>query len=357
MSKQSRSLLFASATICLTLSSILLVEAAPQSATKRFLDAFHSSTVSPADKIKVCINILETASKEPATFSSNYDGTLIYKANNVPFILGIITSKRDNPNYPLWKENLEIIYVSSTDAEMKSLSALALSRMGNKIAIEALFPLLKNTDNDVLREMAIAELGKSKIPSAIPLLEDILNGKETPAVEFVSGKPKYFYPIKSAAEQALIELGAPPPPGVAAATREDVINQLAEYLNMDLTVALASAHCLTQIGTPEALAVLESFVKNHETDNPQPHVISDIQARLTSLQKRRADLENIPSSTPSVSASAANKTTPQPFQTASPVIAAKKQVASSSSFRDAPLITLGFAIFIIVVIIIRRKKS
>lgn len=246
------------------------------------------------------MDILSAASSQPATFGSDYDG-VISSSNNVPYFIGLITSQRDNQNYLSWKKRLEQTYSYFPQGTMKSIAALALSRMGNKVAIADLALLLGERDNQELRSLAITELGKSGDPAAISILQGILSANEVPAVQFVSGKPQYFYPIKSAAEKALKELGVTPPPGAANATAEDVIKQLGEFLNQDLGVALAAAHSLTQIGTPEAVAVLEVYAKEHQADKPPRHVVSDINVRLKEIKKRRAAERNAVPPAPTIS--------------------------------------------------------
>jgi hypothetical protein len=133
--------------------------------------------------------------------------------------------------------------------------------------------------------MAIDVLAKSGDARAIPALQSILLGEEVPAVKFISKQPIYFYPVKRAAQEALLALGEQVPFDASDATREDVVKQLAKLLGQDLNAALSATHSLRMIGTPDAVAALELFVEQHKSDNPRPYVIDEITDQLSRLKE------------------------------------------------------------------------
>lgn len=337
---------------------VSVITAGAVNASDRMIPQFQKSFYDQNSEKSISegMDILSEASSQPATFGSDYEG-FISSCNHVPYFIGLITSQRDNQNYLSWKKRLEQTCFYSPQGKMKSIAALALSRMGNKVATADLAPLLGERDNQELRSLTIRELGKSSDPAAISILQGILRANEVPAVQFVSGNPKYFYPIKSAAEKALKELGVSVPPGVSNAKVEDVIKQLGEFLNQDLGVALAAAHSLTQIGTPEAIAVLEAYTKEHQADNPQPYVISDINVRLGAIKKRRDAGHNAAAPVPTspLPELKASNTSPSPLPSA-PHPAPSKPMARNAPFPFTPVSALVVLLAAVLVCLIRRKK-
>lgn len=272
--------------ICLIVGTVLSSTTAKgeDSLIKRFQEIFYRSDVSPEESVPVVFELLAAASKVPPSYAGSNNGP-IYKTNSVPYFVGLITSKRDNPNFSIWKKYLEENIQNLPQGTLRSITALALSRMGEKNSVDDLSLLLMDVNNEVLRILAISALGKSGDRHVIPFLEAVLNGKELPAVEFAEGELIYYFPAKRAAQEALTDLGEKKASDVSMASRDEVVKRLTELLNLDVAVSLDAAGRLRQIGSPGAIEALETFVSEHRSKNPSSFVVDEVNAQLATHKK------------------------------------------------------------------------
>lgn len=235
-------------------------------------------------KTEEVLDILQFAVTQPPEYSCGIHDGSITKTNAVPLIVGMISSLRDNPHINHWKSHLLQKYNQVPEGELRSSLALILGLMGETVGQGALRELLKDSNDDALRSLAVLGLSKSGDASVIPDLYGALSAKSAPMAAFNKGKADFYYPLKRVAKIALTNLGENIPQDADVATKDEVVKYLAEVLSENSGGTMMAANSLRVIGGEQAEAELAAYVLKYKNGGSSGKV-AEVNEQLKLLKK------------------------------------------------------------------------